>query len=734
MKTRTILIAALASFTASSAVAADKPIAADASEWASFRDTLTRYSERMKEFEGEVGEILDAQERDEREKIAAAYGAAIKQTEDSEAALRRVAIQRLEAFLQKYPRTQHTPDMLFRLSDLYFEESEVESSARMEEYEALERQLDANPTMVLPEPPNKNYSKSIGMYRQLLRSWPDHELAPDTLYMLAWCLNSNNADQFDAEAARDVYKVIAERHASSPFANDANMQLGEYYFDQPSITQTPTAIRYYEAVLTDGPDGRNYDKAIYKLGWSHYKLNNYDRALAYLVQLLDTSDAQLLQTGKESNMRPEAVQYLAISYADIADRTGTDAVSVLRNHFRQIGDPRKWQHDVAERLAEILWVQARWEQSIAAYAFLQDNWPNHPTNPIYQQNIALIWKGSTRNAFTPPRTDLPPMPFPNEGASDAAFAQLSKKYVDGSDWANANRSNPDAIAAARKFIEDSLAQVATGQLALAQETRSVDDFREAARLLDDFLDKFPFAASYDEYEWYRAYALFESRQFPEADAAYTQILKNERSPYRDGARLQLVAARNQVVLDKYGRIDIRSPDAIVERTETSTWGKELVRYVVSDEQRAFIAACDDVLNRDFNDPEHAPNAEKDRPALAYAAANILLEYGQIPEARERLNAIIARFPRRDEAVYAAQQIIASYSAEGDNANVEALAGRFRSMDLGESPEAKLTLKTFENAEQSAAFVIAYDKGQAGDKLGAAAAYLDFIKRFPQLSS
>ncbi len=709
------LVLAAPAFAADGAVAEGGP--ADPQEWASFQDTLERYSQRMKEFQSDARTILDAYEAEERAKISSSYGNAIKRTEDSEAALRRVAIARIEAFLAKYPTSEHTPDMLFRLADLYFEETELTFSGQMEEYARLEAQLEQNPTMALPPPPLKDYTRPMDLYRRIIASYSDYANLADTYYMLAWCLSAQNGEQYDLDAARDVYATIVERFPGSAFSNDANMRLGEYYFDLPGPRDNPTvhvatAIKYYEAVLADGPKGRNYDESIYKLGWSHYKLNQYDKALAYLVQLLDYSDQQFLETGKISNMRPEAVEYLAISYADIADRQGRTAVEVATAHLNRVGD-RKWQHEVIERLAEILLLQAKFEASIETYRYLQQKWPLDPENPVYQYEIAQIYGVK--------------MPLRDLDRSAAAMKELSERYTEGTPWYNANRANPEAIAKARGYIETSLAQVATSELQNAQQTGKVEDFARAAAKYKEFLDKFPFADDYDTYEWYYAYALFGSNQFPQAEKAYVQILKNNRSIYRDGARFQLMKSREQIVLAKYGQLLDVPQNATIERTVTTPFGAQVTRFTLSDEHKAFVASCDDLSQREFTDPEWAPTLERDRAALTYIPAQIYYNHGQYEEARVRLEKVMRLFPTTDEAAYAASLTVDSYTKEGDLAKVAELTVTLANV----GKPGVIDQQKFKDIREQAKFNLAAEYIKKGDRSAAAQAFLDFMKEFPK---
>lgn len=705
---------------AADATAGAEAAVSDPAEYQAFKDTLERYRARSNEFLADVAAEVDAHEQAQRGTLQAGFLKLQASLEEQENLYRKQGESRIEAFLAKYPASPHTADMKFRLADLYFEDAELQFFAAEEEYGRLEEQAEQNPALELPPPPAKDYARSIAIYREIIAEHQDYANLADTYYMLAWSLGAINAAQYDVEAARAEYEVITERFPKTPFSNDANMWLGEYWFDKPGTREAPTvniptAIARYETVLADGPSGRNYDEAIYKLGWSHYKLNDYDRALAYLVQLLDYSEDQFTRTGKVSNMRPEAIEYLAISYADLADRQGKAPVAVAQGHFQRIGE-KKWEHDVIERLAEILRTQAKYEEAIATFTFLQDRWPLHPRNPEYQNRIAITW-GT--------------MPIPEPGKAAAALAQLSERYGEGSPWYQANKGDPDAIATARGFIETSLAAVAVEYLARARETNSLDDYRSAAKKFDDFLNSFPLANDYDLYEWYRALSYFGSKQWPQAEAAYAQILKNDRSPYRDGSRFQIMKVREAVVLQKYGALDARPDDAKVEKVVTTAAGKEVTRYVISDEQKAFMEVADDLVTREFAPGEWAKALEDDRPALAYIPGQILYSHGHYDEARQRFDKLIALFPRSDYAVYATSLYVNALAAEGDLEGLEAATTRFLAMDLGKNPDLhKVNLSEMTDIREQAAFGLALKYIEAEDRAGAAKAFTKFLEEYP----
>ncbi len=671
--------------------------APDEGELRAFRETADRYTARMREFHDDVSHIVDIVEEEERERIASTFGAAVVRNQEEGSTLRRVTISKIEAFLQRYPETRYAADMKFRLADLYYDDAEIDFMARTDAYEALG---DGAEELA----PKKDYRKSVQLYQDILKNHPNFEFRPDAYYMLGWCHGSSNAVQYDEAAARDAYIAIVTAHPKSVFANDANMRLGEYFFELLADRTDPLAnvrraITYYNAVVADGTSGRNYDRGIYKLGWSYYKLDDYDRALGYLVELLDYSETRYELTGQVADTRKEAVEYLAISYADMADKQGKKPTAVAAAHLARVGD-KKWQHDVVERLAKILEQQTKFEDAVEVYRYLQKKWPLDPTNPIYQHEIALIYSAR--------------MPVKDPEAAAAALTELGNTYTEGTNWYTANRNNPDAIAAARGFIESSLATIAIEKLIRARETRNPSDYRDAADTFRSFLQKYPFAADYDLYEWYLALCYYEGKEFSEAARQYQQVLKNPRSKFKDGARFQLMKSREALALAKFGKLEDVPQGALIANTISTPAGKQVVQYMVSDEQKAFVLASDDLAEREFTDPDWIPVLERIRPAMAYFGGVISFNHGYYDDARKRFRKQIARYPGAPETAFAIDLLIQSYTNEGDLAKVEETAREFSREEIAQQANLQRCL----------------DFSTAGSHGDSAACYGEFRKQWP----
>ena len=74
-----------------------------------------------------------------------------------------------------------------------------------------------------------------------------------------------------------------------------------------------------------------------------------------------------------------------------------------------------------------------------------NRWPDEPKNPTYLWTIAKLFRS---------------LDVPNNTAAQNSITRLNELFNRDSAWAHANRNNPDALAVADGYIEQSLAQVA----------------------------------------------------------------------------------------------------------------------------------------------------------------------------------------------------------------------------------------------------------------------------------
>lgn len=708
------------------AEAASAPLALG--EFESFKQTRQRFTERMGELEADTRTYLDQREVAERQKLAEGYDAAIRTLEDTERSQRALAIEQFEEFLTRYPDRDYANHVRFRLADLHWEQAREDWLEAYEEYNQLEAQLEQEGRGdELPPPPQMDVSKPIALYERIIlenEGKPrnqQYEFLDGAYYALGFCYMDQSSMQQDEDLARQTFQKLIAARPDSPLSDDAHLFLGNFEFEANKYKE---AIAEYRTVYDKGAEGKQFEAAMYQLAWAHYKLDEYDQSKRLFCQLLDHSDQKYKESGKKSSYAPDAIKYMAYTFADIADRQQKDPTEVARQWFSQYG-ARDYEWDIYVALGDALTKYGRFDQAVNVYKQLQkdERWRLRPENPEFQMQVVKLLVSGT---------------YADLAASAAARIELTERYNDKSEWWYANRHNPEALATARRFIEESLADVAIEYRKNADEDQKPASYALAAEKFQEYLDKFPISDDYYEMQWYLADTLYRAKDFEKASKEYASLIKTAKHhKYGDGSLFQLMRARQEVLLLKFGPPDRLPENTPTERTYTSPWKRDVTVYALSDDHKKFIETADKVLSHAFappaeNEPDFQKAVNESRAAIMYIPGQILFYHNRFDEARPRLLELIQKLPETDEAAYAAGLIVNSYQVEGDLSAVREYTKKFANMQLG-ADAATIAAKQaeFKNILEGTAFKQALALVEAGDREGAAEAFLQFIKDFPK---
>ena len=736
------------------------------------QDSTARMATHVAELRADVRERLTAQRDEEALRLKSAFEAAITREDNALVLARNTAIDRLEAFLRKYPAASAYPDQAVRLANLYIEREDALFDVRLTEYEA--RPLDAAQEEDADAYPRRDYARPIALYQDVLARYPGYEARPAVLFNLGLCYHKGYAveqepppvAQFDLNKGRDLFLELLGTYPTSKNAPLAAFWLGQYYYDlQPAnvdlsmvATQRQanlrTATTYYKQVLQAGDTNATYQTALYKLGWTYYKLNEFDEGLKWLAQLTEATESGCRAGDVDScSKQNEALELLAETYKESSQQNGGQALAMAQTHLAQFGE-RPWVREVYVRLANTLW-DAGDPQTVAAYTFLQQQWPTHPDNPVYQQNISLVYaesdQGWIRRGTEVLQVKRSPLPADLPRTKEAQAA-LKRLYFDGTPWAKANATNPAAIARARAFIELTIADVVTDSYTAAVASSDPAVKLAAAAEILQLMTEFPLQADYAKFEKGRAELLVQAGlagvpgAFAQAIDAYETMSRNMTSPFREETIYLLPDLREQALKLQYGgpeaglvadadNMPLPPEGAIVEGTVSSKFGKEHTRYTLSPEHAAYIASCDRLASTPF-DPKTmitgldgkpialATVAAEYLPGCAYRSARVVYAHGQYDEARTRFDNLIARYPKERDAGNAAILYVRSFESDGDFAAARTAAERFTKLQLATGSDLAVLM---ENADLS----LANRSMDAGDLSAAADAFLAFVKQYPK---
>ncbi len=378
---------------------------------------IQRFEEEAKgyraELEREIGQAYQAR----RAGLNDHFERALDEVETLERGEREAAIARFEEFLKRYPDDPgYTPETMFRLAELYYEQANEEFQAAVE-VNAEESRLALEEGRDPPPPPVKSYARSIALYQRIITGYPNYPFLHGVYYLLAYALGEMN----QGEEAQAVYARLVERFPQSPYVPEAWVRTGDWWFDAVeagSLQRAAEAYRQLEAY----PDHPLYPRALYKLGWTYYRMDDFAQSVDAFVKLLDHYVAEAGKTGEEpgGDVWPEAIQYTAIGLTD--EKWG--GVERARPYFQALGG-RPYEADIYARMGDVYFEETKYAQAVQAYKAVLAANPLAPDAPKVQAKIVLCWSRDRR--------------FDQEAAEREA---LVATYDQGTPWYEQNKGRP----------------------------------------------------------------------------------------------------------------------------------------------------------------------------------------------------------------------------------------------------------------------------------------------------
>lgn len=610
---------------------------------------MAKYAEEVSGFRKAAAGIIQRAYYEKLKSIREKYEPQIGFNEKEERQRRMDAIAVLEGFLRKYPADKKwTPDVMFRLAELYYEKSSDEFLVAQENYQ---KALDSDhpPT---GQPPKADYTPTVDLYRRMLVEFPNYRLLDATYYLLGFCLGEMGQDAqarqallalvcanqykpldqpakleaatgLDKGPVVDYYKDCTPIKKDSKFLPEAWTRIGEAHFDN---TELAYAISAYSRVL-QFKDSPYYDKAIYKLAWSYYRDNRYIEAIREFDGLVRWADSKKAAGDKfGSELRPEAIQYLGISFSepDWDGDTLPDAESGLQRaqNFYRNRETEPHVKEVFTRLGDIYFDSTKYPEAIATYKYILQTWPYFADAPKLQEKIVKAYERD-RNLI----------------AAAKEREMLGRNYSKGSDWYRQNINNPEALAVAAQLAEDALLTAATNVHAAAQACRAKaqenpsdmakqaecqSTYRTAAELYERYLAAYPNSKRSYEFSAFYADALYYGGKVMESIPAYIAVRdSNIDNKYEKDAALQVIKAHEELIdrLKKERRIE--DPPIPDEKNTKAP----VMALPMHELYKGYLQALD----------WYVANLPDERvPDLRYAAAVVLLKHRQWPEARARL--------------------------------------------------------------------------------------------------
>jgi TolA-binding protein len=383
-------------------------------------------------------------------------------------------------------------------------------------------------------------------------------------------------------------------------------------------------------------------------------MDQFDKAVEIFAALIDYYDRKAKEAGEEGtggDLRNEALQYMAISFAD--EKWGS--VAKAEEFFGRSGH-KPYEAEAWKRIGDVYSDQTKWSEAVAAY---KNNLARDPLNkgaPLIQDKIVKAYEQGQRDF-------------------ERAFGErelLVKDYAPGSAWYAKNKGDSEVIKAAQDLSEKSLYSAAVyhhQQAIQYAKSNKVDEakreFEIAARGYAEYLKRSPHSKLAYELQFYLGECQYASLHFLEAAKTYEGVRDSSADTrfLNDAALAAVLSWQAEIDAEQKATpptLETRPVLTSRERPEDQPVQKKELPGT----WKKFVVAADTFLKLQ-------PRNEK-APKIAYRAAEAYYTYDDYEEARRRFAAVAETWPDSEFAKYASNLTLETFLITKDWSSVMAL--------------------------------------------------------------
>jgi TolA-binding protein len=578
--------------------------------------------------------------------------------------LRKQNIRQMEDLLATNPRYDRKADVYFRLAESYWEENHFQYlNARKTWLDALDK-FDAGLLTERPREPVGDYGTSLEYYRKILREYPDYQRIDEVLYFLgrgALEVGRTNKDiQLQREGIKHFDNLI-QGYPSSRLIPQSLLHQAEYYFENRSLYYAKTK---YETIINNYPTASMYNYALYKLAWVYYNLSEFEKSVDTFHKVIEAIKSESSEQAKMS-FRDQALNDLVLVYTEVDDGWKL----ALEYFTKEIG--KDGAYVKLHKMAELYVGQDKQEEALAVYYHLIETFPLSRRVTEYYQVILDISQKS-----------------PNWDETERVVNEIMAFFIEGSNWANANKNDPEILDTAANMTEEAIFFVANyyhvegDKQEKAGKTEVAGPlYVNAAKYYAIYLERFPNSnRSYEVSFWYAEILYFNLKDFKKAAEQYKLVIQKDlKGKFLEDAALGVIYCNEQLMVveglrsraDK-GEVQVKQVKAEDMREEAM----EIQRTDLHPLEQDFISAADkytQLLLKAREDPDFVkkyPAKGEMIPNIMYIAAETFYKHGMFQEAVERFQNIFRYDEKHRFAAIAATMIMDCYYRVGNWDKVE----------------------------------------------------------------
>jgi tetratricopeptide (TPR) repeat protein len=352
-----------------------------------------------------------------------------------EGKLRDDEISRLTDIVQNTPESPAKADLLFSLSEHYYEKSRALNYREMQDYDKVIQKWmeDRKKNTDLPEPAIDNRKSQAAMqqamelWRMLKTNYKNYPRRDEVIATMGYNLYENG----EKDEGLKMYRELLKEYPKSRFSPDALLAIGEHYFAKKDILN---ATKAYARAL-NYKDSKASTLALYKLAWCDYQLGNYTNAIEKFKKVVERTNKEeerpVEAAGSTIQLKRKTLRDVTLAYSKIG------ILDEAKDYFlEQLAEKGAFEY---LRLLSLAYErQGTNELAIKSFRLLLNDYPTASDCPSFQHSIVQCFRKLNR------RADV-----------KRELNRLIEQYRPGSAWAEANKENITALQKAAALIEES---------------------------------------------------------------------------------------------------------------------------------------------------------------------------------------------------------------------------------------------------------------------------------------
>jgi TolA-binding protein len=622
-------------------------------------------------------------------------------------------------------------DLLFQLSELYWEKSRYLYRKEMLAYFNAQKEADEkkNRGEKVADPREDHReselyrSETMRLYETILREYPTYERKDEVLFNLAY--NQYEIGKRDQAVKR--YEELLKSYPGSKFVADTYVQLGNHYFEVANVLDK--ARTYYEkAFASTNPRIKSY--ALYKLAWCDFNAGEHEKALKKLQDTVEFAEKQ----GKEkafTDLKNEALSDSVRMFVQL--NRADDAMAYYKAHAG-----KKKQISLIQKLAYGLQEAGHHDNSIKSFRYLLSDNAVSESAPDWQQAIIKSYEGLRQRENV-----------------KAEVKKLAELYRPGSTWWKANESKKEVLRNGFNVAEEAMRTTVTDYHQEAQKTKQVETYRLARDIYKQYVDAF--ASDPDEnfvadqafnLKFYYAEILWALEEWEAAAKQYDGVVafkipnrpeakeaSNEK--YRQSAAYNAILAYDKLVKIERGllaksdlkegqKVEETKKKGVVEKQQKiqKRSAKELEEKPLTNFEKLLVAACDNYNQLFPRNPDEVD--------ISYQAAVVFYDKNHFVEAGRRFADVINRYPEEKRSQEAADLTMAVLEEREEWLELNKVARIFKGNAKLAKPGTDFTKRVtgiVEGSQYKYIDEVVYKKEK--DPAKASELFLAFVEEFPR---